>query len=227
MSTFIFYKQCTLVSLLLYLLFNITSLILYLWGTSLITSLNTAPFFHSSYLIDIYQRNSSNEFLFSNLFFFWTSLWYLYFVIFLSLLIFVFLTLRFNSLLYVFIFLFYLIFILIFFTEMHNTISVNSFKNFFNFSLNKLLHNGTNKVHPFILYMSITCFIGNFFSWSYYFNLRNKHISNVPLNNELFAYTKSLLLIIIALSLGGWWALQEGSWGGWWNWDISEVFGLL
>jgi hypothetical protein len=34
-------------------------------------------------------------------------------------------------------------------------------------------------------------------------------------------------LIIIALYLGSWWALQEGSWGGWWNWDISEVFGLL
>ena len=27
--------------------------------------------------------------------------------------------------------------------------------------------------------------------------------------------------------LGGWWALQEGTWGGWWNWDASEVLGLL
>lgn len=27
--------------------------------------------------------------------------------------------------------------------------------------------------------------------------------------------------------LGAWWALQEGSWGGWWNWDASEVFGLI
>jgi hypothetical protein len=31
----------------------------------------------------------------------------------------------------------------------------------------------------------------------------------------------------IALYLGAWWALQEGSWGGWWNWDSSEVFGLI
>jgi cytochrome c biogenesis factor len=34
-------------------------------------------------------------------------------------------------------------------------------------------------------------------------------------------------LISISLYMGAWWALQEGSWGGWWNWDPSEVFGLL
>ena len=27
--------------------------------------------------------------------------------------------------------------------------------------------------------------------------------------------------------MGGLWAYQEGSWGGWWDWDISEVFGLF
>jgi cytochrome c biogenesis factor len=27
--------------------------------------------------------------------------------------------------------------------------------------------------------------------------------------------------------LGSWWALQEGTWGGWWNWDSSETFGLF
>ena len=26
--------------------------------------------------------------------------------------------------------------------------------------------------------------------------------------------------------MGSWWALEEGTWGGWWNWDSSEVFGL-
>ena len=37
----------------------------------------------------------------------------------------------------------------------------------------------------------------------------------------------SLCFIVIALYLGSWWALQEGSWGGWWNWDSSEFFGLI
>lgn len=42
-----------------------------------------------------------------------------------------------------------------------------------------------------------------------------------------WSFFKNLLSInFVALFLGGWWAFQEGSWGGWWNWDISEVFGL-
>jgi len=36
-----------------------------------------------------------------------------------------------------------------------------------------------------------------------------------------------LISCITALYLGSWWALQEGSWGGWWNWDSSEVFGVI
>ena len=36
-----------------------------------------------------------------------------------------------------------------------------------------------------------------------------------------------VLLLFFTLYLGSWWALQEGSWGGWWNWDPSEVFGLV
>jgi len=32
---------------------------------------------------------------------------------------------------------------------------------------------------------------------------------------------------ISALFLGSWWAFQEGTWGGWWNWDPSEVLGLI
>jgi hypothetical protein len=32
---------------------------------------------------------------------------------------------------------------------------------------------------------------------------------------------------MFTLFMGSWWAYQEGSWGGWWNWDPSEVFGLL
>jgi hypothetical protein len=36
-----------------------------------------------------------------------------------------------------------------------------------------------------------------------------------------------MYIILIALFLGSWWAFQEGTWGGWWNWDPSEVFGLL
>jgi cytochrome c biogenesis factor len=42
-----------------------------------------------------------------------------------------------------------------------------------------------------------------------------------------YSFKKSILYILVALYLGSWWALQEGSWGGWWNWDASEFLGLL
>jgi len=53
--------------------------------------------------------------------------------------------------------------------------------------------------------------------------------------NYIFSYIlslkKSTTFLIgnfncLALGLGSWWAFQEGTWGGWWNWDSSEVFGL-
>lgn len=46
---------------------------------------------------------------------------------------------------------------------------------------------------------------------------------------QLFLQKRFTILLVITytLFLGSWWALQEGSWGGWWNWDPSEVFGLV
>lgn len=46
-------------------------------------------------------------------------------------------------------------------------------------------------------------------------------------NNFQREVSNSLFIIFLALFLGSWWALQEGTWGGWWNWDASEVLGLL
>ncbi len=104
---------------------------------------------------------------------------------------------------------------------MHNN---NSFLNNFNF----FLINNLNKFHPFIFYFSVFNFLTNlfvfmlvykfdkiFFKKEIFFNLFNKNI-----------YTTAFLNVW-ALCLGGWWAFQEGSWGGWWNWDPSESFGLL
>jgi hypothetical protein len=50
--------------------------------------------------------------------------------------------------------------------------------------------------------------------------------------NQQFKYVNfkiiyNIFIFILSLVLGSWWALQEGSWGGWWNWDPSEVFGLI
>jgi len=86
---------------------------------------------------------------------------------------------------------------------------------------NILLINSLNKYHPLILYMS----------WLFIF----LYIRNLLSNNWKITYNYQLILesfytyiaiITFTLALGAWWAYQEGSWGGWWNWDPSEVFGL-
>jgi len=38
---------------------------------------------------------------------------------------------------------------------------------------------------------------------------------------------KFTLVSCFTAFLGSWWAFQEGSWGGWWNWDLSEYFSLI
>jgi len=89
------------------------------------------------------------------------------------------------------------------------------------------LLNPLNKYHPFILYSgiigSVQFFLLKLFSHSFtspgFINLQIKKNSNLPVWRS---YT-----IICALFLGSWWAFQEGTWGGWWNWDPSEVFGLV
>lgn len=77
-------------------------------------------------------------------------------------------------------------------------------------STNELLTNNLNKVHPAILYFTVI-----------------STLTNTAPKLQFFAENKvQLSYIILTLTLGSWWAFQEGSWGGWWNWDPSETLGL-
>lgn len=93
--------------------------------------------------------------------------------------------------------------------------------------LNVLLTNALNRYHPFIFYSSsILLFV---FS-SYYFtsiSTGNAFSGAVFTRLSVILLWTAASVNIIALWLGSWWALQEGTWGGWWNWDSSETFGLL
>lgn len=94
-------------------------------------------------------------------------------------------------------------------------------------SFNFLLTNNLNKYHPFIFYVSAILTLTLFTrlsvphqSWSIF-----TQIASIKISRQI---TQSVIWInLFALYLGSWWALQEGTWGGWWNWDASEVFGLL
>lgn len=94
-------------------------------------------------------------------------------------------------------------------------------------SVNQLLTNNLNKYHPFIFYLSVFLTFNSILILirNLYTNLT--FISNGTTKNFLQTIKYILLLNLTALFLGSWWALQEGTWGGWWNWDPSEVLGLL
>ena len=92
--------------------------------------------------------------------------------------------------------------------------------------LNTLLTNVLNRYHPFVFYLS-TFLLLIWFFYHYYVSLRttdhNLGFLYQPVN--LFRWG-TIFINLLALWMGSWWALQEGTWGGWWNWDSSEVFGL-
>ena len=183
-------------------------------------------FFIFNYLDALIRLNTNDSFI--NFYcFFWTSFWYLpLFSNILLVFIYFYKKNNFN------IFPFTITVLLIFYSHAciylhvtnYLTIFYNSNLNNFNF----FLFNNINKYHPFLFYIS-SCFflilfslVDNIFSHSFcFFNKENcaKVIK--------FFLTYSFFFITLSLSLGSWWALQEGTWGGWWNWDSSEVFGLL
>lgn len=96
---------------------------------------------------------------------------------------------------------------------------------------NNLLSNPLNKYHPVLFFSSYIFFYNINLYTNYFTNFRNFN------NARKYQYTNYLnlstkvniywLVISFSLYLGSWWAIQEGSWGGWWNWDASEVFGLI
>lgn len=95
-------------------------------------------------------------------------------------------------------------------------------------SFNLLLTNNLNKYHPHLFYAS---------TWTLLLLITYQRYSS-RLKSSPFVLTEAIqkarelnfftgYLNSFALFLGSWWAFQEGTWGGWWNWDPSEVLGLL
>ena len=95
------------------------------------------------------------------------------------------------------------------------------------YGLNTLLTNVLNRYHPLVFYCSvITLFITIFSSYQPNRRLQSNTDSTLLKVQPLFGWS-AIWVNLVALWMGSWWALQEGTWGGWWNWDSSEVFGLL
>lgn len=174
--------------------------------------------------VDHHTRFVINNFLINLFHYYWTNFWFLIPTVLLTFLLYSQLYLKFFNLYYNILL---AIIIIYFFTLIHywcgNAIIFEMVSKKEN--LNPLLTNSINKYHPFLLYWSSVWIL------ILVLNLNNSNVkANIrlaPNQNYQNLIPHAFIVNLITLSLGGWWALQEGSWGGWWNWDPSEVFGLL
>ena len=99
--------------------------------------------------------------------------------------------------------------------------------NIYSENFNNLLINSINKYHPLLLYISIFVFYFTILLF-YYFLKKPNYVLFLKIQIFIKFFIQNYIkYIIFSLFLGSFWALQEGSWGGWWNWDPSEVLGLL
>ena len=173
-------------------------------------------------ITDITSRTFTNDFFINSFYFLWTSFWYI--PTFLSVLLILFIlhsgtSSRPTTPLVI------LIILLILSYSYQNLNPHNYLNDSFGENFNILLSNSINKFHPALFYLTLLL-ITSYRPVSD-FTPRNTYSS--PHTHLLVNYytLTTVPIIIFTLSLGSWWALQEGSWGGWWNWDPSEVFGLL
>ena len=201
--------------------FNPTVLI-YSAGIVFCLNTNYNLFLEAAALPDFTARVLIDMFFINNFYFLWTNLWYLstYFIVLNTYLILFRNRLTTISFFYVVIFIVLLLFIT--FIEWANNFFFTPELFPLAYKENTLLTNAVNRVHPFLLHSS---FFLLFFTIFRKFDLsyQNTNLSNFF---ALVYLKKSLVVILTTLYLGSWWASQEGSWGGWWNWDPSEVFGL-
>jgi len=187
------------------------------------------PFLGASNLLDVIGRNNLNDPFVSTYYLLWTLFFYLpesFLILFIILcyfyvdynnidkmLIVVFLT---NN---------------VYLTELLDFIPLNYFL-VSNASVdtngNTLLLNLLNRYHPFIFYLSVVImlYIASVLILSSSYWLSQFVINSVSYTTE---YKVVVVIVVnwLALWLGSWWAFQEGTWGGWWNSDISEMLGLM
>lgn len=184
-------------------------LFLYLYSTLIL---------FQSYIPDLYTRLDTNDSFVNTYFLLWTNFWYLapfYFALFIFLPI--------NTVYWSLSLLLYSVYTV----ELSDFITSNlTWKAFELTQFNTLLTNSLNKYHPFIFFASTlllhysTLTVGSV-------NKKQQYVFTKKLKITKTFNTKLFKTNLVALVLGGIWAFQEASWGGFWNWDSSETFGLL
>lgn len=94
------------------------------------------------------------------------------------------------------------------------------------YGINQLLSNTMNRYHPLMLYLSFISF-GSLLILLLRTSPSSSLHGPVQVAKHLYTFGWCVVVLnLVALWMGSWWALQEGTWGGWWNWDSSEMLGL-
>jgi cytochrome c biogenesis factor len=96
-----------------------------------------------------------------------------------------------------------------------------------NTSLNLLLWNNLNKYHPVIFYGSSVVLLLLLLQYPIRGGGTKPFLTGWVGPSPVLYLFIGAWLITLALALGSLWAYQESTWGGWWNWDPSETFGLF
>ena len=189
-------------------------------------SLGLAPFGWVN-LIDTILRLNDNDSLISRYAFFWTNFSYLPYFYFSLFLLYLLLRLSYKVLPYKVII---LLPFTLYLNETLDLVSLNSnlwVSDLYYYSTNQLLLNNLNKYHPYIFYITTIILYTTLVNWllNFYTNPSYNSLKSLTIaSNKKLPLTFSY--ISVTLALGSWWALQEGSWGGWWDWDPSEMLGL-
>lgn len=184
---------------------------------------------NSSFFIDSIARNNSNESVLNLYYIIWTTFTYLPYAFF-TLGLFVTFnltpTINLNTALSLL-----LLLCVCYIKNLCDFISINymqQVQDSLNVSINLLLMNNVNKYHPPLLYLGVWYFTTSVLYRNQHLRFVSKSFKrSTPFFRGLSVATSHLYPLPLALFLGSWWALQEGSWGGWWDSDVSEMLGLL
>jgi len=213
------------------MLLNFYTYSLYLWGFSVWLVFLFSVFLAKSgfpVFVDFFSRVNLTEFFINTYYYFWTTFWLIPTVLTVALTLSI---IRLSHNLPKLLLLPILV-ILAFVFEVIDYAGLNNLSYVWDLNttnVNLLLTNSINKYHPFLFYYTFISLIAVYLL--FYINLNLQHdlqynlLVSKPL--RLLLLGRLVATITFTLFLGSWWALQEGSWGGWWNWDPSEVFGLF
>ncbi len=102
----------------------------------------------------------------------------------------------------------------------------------FEFKININLFNGLFLIHPLFIYMFLITFFKickDYINYIFIYYTFKLNIKNYTFFFKIKIISTQFLsnLILLAIVLGSWWALQELNWGTWWNWDLVEIINLL